>query len=212
MITHGRPCNSYRVTTTRAAAAVVIAVVLLEGAAGAWAAPKPLPLRARVIERGEFGPLSPAGSPKLYRRATSWVSIPGSGLTRPQIKAWLTTLERNGFEQALLQPLGRPERGVSWVMQLASSAAAKDAFTTTYLVLIPHVGALRTFSDPAVPGSRGWESSGGGYDGRNILFADGPFIYLVGQAWVHGAAPPPRSEILGSVTHLFRRVHSHLSG
>jgi hypothetical protein len=195
--------------TAVAATPAVIAALLLGGASAASAAPKPLPLKARLIKAGEFGALNPAGPPKLYRSATSWVTTPGTGLTAAQIKAWLTSLERNGFEQALLQPLGRPERGVSWVMRLASPAAARAALTSSYHVLGPGAGALPTFSDPAVPGSRGWEASASAFDGRNILFADGPFLYLVGQAWMHGTTRPSRSAILDALTHLYRRVHSH---
>jgi hypothetical protein len=42
------------------------------------------------------------------------------------------------------------------------------------------------------------------------MFADGPFVYLIGNGWTVGTKnPPPRSALVAAVTKLYRRVHGH---
>ncbi len=42
------------------------------------------------------------------------------------------------------------------------------------------------------------------------MFADGPFVYVIGNGWVPGAkSAPPRSALIAAVTRLYGRVHGH---
>ena len=121
-------------------------------------------------------------------------------------------LRRDGFESAVLESLGS-HAGISWVMELGSPASARAALATTFHYSTLPVGGVKllaTFSDPAAPGSRGCEVSGHGSHGQNILFADGPFLYLLGDGWLNGSTnPPTRSALLVGLTRLYKRVHGH---
>jgi hypothetical protein len=49
--------------------------------------------------------------------------------------------------------------------------------------------------------------AGTGFSGDNVMFTDGPFVYLIGNGWTVGAKKPPRSGLLAAVTKLYQRVH-----
>ena len=62
----------------------------------------------------------------------------------------------------------------------------------------------------ASAGAHGYHVAGGGQFGENILFADGPFLYLAGEGWSAGANnPPTRAGLIAAVTKLYKRVHGH---
>lgn len=185
---------------------------------GCWIVPvsiaaKSLPLSARLIKAGEFkaggslGTLNPSGRPTLYRSAKAWQD---SDLrSDSQTARYVASLRRDGFKALLSEFLGSQD-GLSWVMQLGSSASARSALAATFRYDTAPSGGQKlvaTFTDAAVPGSRGYEVSGNGGHGANILFADGPFVYLVGEGWSDGSTAPPRSGLLAALTHLYKRVH-----
>jgi len=191
----------------------MLAVSLLVGAGSTAvsAAPTPLPLSARLIKPGEFV-FSPSGKPTRYASAKAWVGPPSFGFTAAQTAAETASLRIDGFKSTLLESLGS-HAGISWVMELASPASARAALATTFHYSTLPVGGVKllaTFSDPAVPGSRGYEVSGHGSHGQNILFADGPFLYLLGDGWLNGSTnPPTRFALLAGLTRLYKRVHGH---
>ena len=68
-------------------------------------------------------------------------------------------------------------------------------------------GKASPFAVPAVPGARGYRVSAGGLFGDNVYFADGSFLYLVGQGWSsRDKKPPTRAALLAAVQKLYARV------
>ena len=68
-------------------------------------------------------------------------------------------------------------------------------------------GKASPFAVPAVPGARGYRVSAGGLFGDNVYFADGNFLYLVGQGWSsRDKKPPTRAALIAAVQKLYARV------
>jgi hypothetical protein len=60
------------------------------------------------------------------------------------------------------------------------------------------------------PHARGFHDTRPGFAGDNIVFSDGPFLYLVGDGWAAGATNPPvRARLLAAATRLYKRVRGH---
>jgi hypothetical protein len=45
--------------------------------------------------------------------------------------------------------------------------------------------------------------------GEHIVFADGPFLYLVGNAWTGSTRNPRHAALIEAATKLYQRVHGH---
>jgi hypothetical protein len=107
-------------------------------------------------------------------------------LTRARASAEIARLKREGFAGVRLEYLDRgpdPHGGVSWVMQLASRAAAR-----------PELNA--SFAEDR-RASKGKASS----------FAVPGFLYLVGQNWSNrNKKPPTRTALITAVQTLYARV------
>jgi hypothetical protein len=98
-------------------------------------------------------------------------------------------------------------------MQLRSAASARAELKVDLAENKAARGSFSAFSVPAIPGARGFRVSGGSAVGENIFFADGPFLYLVGQGFSSAAThPPTRAGLITAVTTLYRRVHGHPAG
>jgi hypothetical protein len=55
--------------------------------------------------------------------------------------------------------------------------------------------------------------SGAGQIGENVFFADGPFLYLVGQGWAMADAhAPTHAGLIAAVKRLYHRVHGRPAG
>lgn len=202
----------------RYSARVGLALVFAFAATGAaLAAPKPLPLTARVIQPGEFpGFLAlPGQATALYKSPKQWVSLDRS-LTPAQASAQLARLRREGFVAVLSRQLGTATRepwgGLSWVMELGSAASARaelaanarEASTSK-----PPVSST-AFRVSGIPGARGYHLAGPGGAGDNVVFADGRFVYLVGFGW--SARPkntPTRAQLLAAAARLYKRTRGH---
>ncbi len=179
----------------------------------------PLPLSARVIRHGEFpgfGPFGP-GHTKLYQSAQKWVRL-DTTLTAAQTSARISRLRREGFKAALSEQLGSLTRdwgGVSWVMQLDSAASARTELAADVHdwrnTSKPPNTTYAAFPVTTIPGAHGYHLGGtaGNFEGDNIEFADGPFLYLVGNGWTAGSNTPPRSNLIAAATKLYERVHGH---
>jgi hypothetical protein len=197
---------------------LLVAVVagVLVGTGVAVASPKPLPLRARLIERGDFAGFRPQSAKHSFKTATAWVAG-GPHPTAAQTSAEIARLRREGFVAVLAEFLNRGSArgsGLSWVMQLGSAASARAELKVDLTEnKAASGGSFSAFSVPAIRGARGYRVSGGGAVGENIFFADGPFLYLVGQGWSSGNKnPPTRRGLITAVTTLYRRVHGHPAG
>ena len=181
--------------------------VLCAGIAAASA--KPLPLRARLLERGEF-PGFTLEAPKSYKIAKAWVAMDTS-LTPAQVRAQVARLTKEGFKEVLAEFLDNaqgPRMGLSTVMELGSAAAARAELAAEVRYETTHQAPV-TFRVSTIPGAVGY----GGGGGENITFADGPFLYLVGNAWQTPTTHNPRHAALTeAATKLYLRVHGHPIG
>lgn len=194
---------------------VAVVSCFVVGTGVALASPTPLPLRDRLIKPGEFAGYRPESRKHSFKTAKSWVAL-GPHLSAAQTSAAIARLHREGFVAVLSEFLDRgSERGsgLSWVMQLGSAASARSELTADLNADKAGGGTFSAFSVPAIPGARGYRVSGGGGAGENIYFADGPFLYLVGQGSSSvGKNQPTRAGLITAVTTLYRRVHGHPAG
>ena len=180
--------------------------------AGAVASPRPLPLKARLIARGDLPRFSPE-RPTAFTSAKAWVDM-NTGLTPSQASAQTARLLREGFGRVLVEYLDRGQTrqtGVSWVMQLGSPRSARAELTAAFREYkaenTAHGGSVSPYSLAAIPGARGYRV---GREDDNVLFADGPFLYLVGEAWPPGADDAAaHAGFVAGVTKLYKRVHGH---
>ena len=170
----------------------------------AAASPKPLALRVRVLQRGEFAGFT-LERPKFYRTAKAWVALDTS-LTPAQVRAQVARLTREGFKEVLAEFLDDaqgPRMGLSTVMELGSAVAARAELAAEVRYETTHQAPV-TFHVSTIPGAVGY----GGGGGENITFADGRFLYLVGNAWQTPTTHNPRHAALTeAATKLYRRVH-----
>jgi hypothetical protein len=188
----------------------------LVGTGVALASPKPLPLRDRLIKQGEFAGFRPESSTHLFKTAKAWV-LAGPHPSAAHTSAEIARLHREGFVAVLSEFLDRGSvrgNGLSWVMQLGSAASARAELNVDLTENEAASGSsFSAFSVLAIRGAHGYRVSGGGSVGENIFFADGPFLYLVGQGWSSGDKnPPTRAGLIAAVTTLYRRVHRHPAG
>jgi hypothetical protein len=200
----------------RRSLSVAVIAGLLVGTGVALASPKPLPLRDRLIKQGEFAGFRPESRTHSFKTAKAWV-VAGPHPPAAQTSAEIARLHREGFVAVLTEFLDRGSArgsGLSWVMQLGSAASARAELKVELSEnKAASGGSFSAFSVPVIPGARGYRVSGGGVVGENIFFADGPFLYLVGQGWSSGDKnPPTRAGLITAVTTLYQRVHGHPAG
>ena len=188
-------------------AALMVGFLLMVTWSGvAAASPKPLPLSARLLERGEF-PGFTLEAPKSFKTAKAWVAG-NTSLTPAQAQAQVARMTREGFKELLsefLDDVQGPRNGLSFVMQLGSAASARAelAAEVRYAKL-----TQLTFRVSTIPGAVGF----GGGGGENTVFADGPFLYLVGNAWSGSTHNPRHAALIEAATKLYQRVHGHPIG
>jgi hypothetical protein len=196
---------------------IVVASLIVAIVAGlatrSGGAATPLPLSARLVQAADFAGYVPEPSPKDYRSARSWVSL-DTGLAASQVSADVARLHREGFKDVLVEYLDRAlakQNGVSWVMQLGSPAAARAELAASLAEdKAQNPGTFSGYSVPGIAAAGGYRVSGNGFIGENVLFADGPFLYLVGEGWTVGQKhAPTRADLVAAVTKLYERVHSH---
>jgi hypothetical protein len=195
-----------------AAAAIGVLVSSL-----AIAAQRPLPLSARVIQSGGLVGFVPE-RPVLYKSAQKLVNSARAILTPAQAAAWKANLRRDGFKASLQENLkpatGSDRAALSSVTQFRSAAAARaEVGVTARLSATVHRKpgwTYASFKVDTIPGARGFHDTRPGFSGDNIVFSDGPFVYLVGNGWVPGATnPPARARLLAAAMKLYKRVRSH---
>jgi hypothetical protein len=193
---------------------VLLGVVLLSTVPSgvAAASPKPLPLSARLLKRGEFPGFTPE-APTSYKTAKAWVAAgPHIRLTA---QAEVARLTREGFKELLAEFLDNaqgPRNGLSWVMQLGSPASARAELAAEVRDEKAQGQTAETFRVSAIPGAVGFGGSFANSGGENIVFADGSFFYLVGNGWSGSTHNPRRAALIEAATKLYKRVHGHPAG
>jgi hypothetical protein len=199
----------------RSGVGVVFASVALlaVGADVAVASLKPLPLSARVLGRGEFRGFTP-GTRASSKTPTAYVAGNPS-LTSGQRRSQIRRLTREGFKKELTEFLNNaqgPKFGLSSAMQFGSAAAARAERDAEIHFLKAQGQVSESFRVQAVPGAIGFGDTRGSSGGENILFADGPFVYLAGNSWSGLAHNPRRAALIRAATTLYERVHGHPAG
>jgi len=201
---------------------VVLAASVLFVAVGAGvaaASSKPLPLSARLLKRGEF-PGFTVEAPTSYKSPKAWVATKTS-LSATQTAAEVARLTREGFKELLSEFLDNaqgPRNGLFWVVQLGSVASARAELAAEVRSAKAHGQATETFRIGAIPGAVGFgadQGNPGDYmGGENIVFTDGPFLYLAGDAWSGSTQTrnPTRTALIEAATKLYKRVHAHSAG
>lgn len=192
---------------------LAIVVVLAVGAGVAVASLKPLPLNARVLRRGDFQGFRP-GTRTTAKTAKAYVSGNPS-LTADQRQVQIARLKREGFKKQLTEYLNSaqgPKYGLSSAMQLGSAASARAERRAEFRFLKAQKEVSETFRVKAVPGAIGFGSTQASSGGENILFADGPFVYLAGNSWTGSRHNPKRAALIKAASTLYQRVHGHPAG
>jgi hypothetical protein len=199
-----------------------LAVVTTIGAGAfvATAASQPLPLSARVIHPGELAGFVP-GQRTLIKSAAKASRVGGG--PPALVTAWKAALRRDGFKAMLSEDLSSPKEAdwnaISLVEEFRSAAATTDALRTlarlfTEVLKKEPRTTYRAFPVNGIPGALGFHDTvahpGYGSGADNILFANGPFLYLVNDDWVGvGTTSPPRVHLLTAAMKLYRRVRGH---
>ncbi len=175
---------------------------------------KPLQITGRVLRSGDLPGFAPRERPTTVTSVAAWNKVAPSGGIDVEDR-----LRRAGFVAAVREDLdwtrSNDRRGaLSAVVRLGSAKAARAEIARQIHDFAdqPRRGEVKNntpFTVPAIPGSSGWTSTGNdGFTGHNIIFADGPFTYLVGVGWgpqVHDA--PTRAQLTVAATTLYKRVH-----
>src|SRR5439155_1698106 len=110
---------------------VTVVVMVALTAAGHGFGARPLPLTARVIAHGElagFGPFGPAHV-QTFTTPASFLAAYQQAATPSQVSEWVALLKREGFVAVAAEQLGSltaNRGGLSWAMELGSSADAKS--------------------------------------------------------------------------------------
>jgi hypothetical protein len=195
---------------------LVVAALLLPvvGVARSDATVKPLHITGRVLRANELPGFAPSERPATVASVASWNKIAPSGGIDIEAR-----LRRAGFVSAVSEAL-RPTSGsdggaLSVVVRLGSAKAARAEIAQQVREYAdqPNRGIVKTytpFAVPGIPGAHGWTNTGGdGFgNGHNIIFADGPFTYLVGVGWRSQVKnPPTHAQLIAAVTTLYKRVH-----
>ena len=188
-------------------------LVMVTWSGVAAASPKPLPLSARLLESGEF-PGFTLEAPKPFKAAKAWVAG-NTSLTPAQARAQVARLSGEGFKELLAEFLDDtqgPRNGLSYVMQLGSASSARAQLAAEVRFEKAQGQAQETFSVHAIPGAVGFGSSnpnGTSGGGENVVFADGPFFYLVGNGWSGSTHNPRHAALIEAATTLYERVRGH---
>jgi hypothetical protein len=175
---------------------------------------RPLPLSARLIQPGELAGFSPEPTINRFRTVAAWVAA-SPHPTAAQASAQSSRLHREGFKgvaSEYLNSSARPRDGLSWVMQLGSPASARAELAASLqdnkAQTLADGGLFRPYPVTSIPGASGYQVRINGQLGENAFFADGPFLYLIGEGWSAGdRSPPTRARLIAGMTTLYRRVH-----
>ncbi len=173
---------------------------------------RPAPAQTSAVEKrtigaGEFPGFNPS-APVTATTPQTWVQV--DELEPSQRAAAAARFRRLHFVAGARNDLiwarssaGNEFGGLSVVEQFASAADARSDLVAE----LPSLGPGRRFTVPGVPGASGVAGSEGASIGDDVLFTNGPYVYLVGAAWPAGVrSSPSRASLIAAVQHLYRRV------
>jgi hypothetical protein len=198
-------CGGSKATSTQSTPASSAATA----AAPATASPGPLKLTDRVIRAGEFPGFSsaPGQAPAAVRDVSAWLAGQGGGTTVADAARLRRLRFVAGVREDLTAPGVNDRGGLSLVEQFRTHAAAAGELAAQAK---PPTGVsgFRAYAVPGIPGARGFGGASNSSAGTNVVWADGPFYYLVGAGSAAGAPHPPTdAQVIAAATVLYRRVH-----
>jgi hypothetical protein len=98
-------------------------------------------------------------------------------------------------------------------MQLGSAASARAELAATVSYEKTSGNTPHIFSLEAIPGAVDFGGpTGPSSVGENIIFADGSFLYLLGNAWSGSQHNAKHATLIQVATKLYHRVHGHPAG
>jgi hypothetical protein len=197
--------NSH-VTRSRLAVAVVLGALAGAGVALARTAP-PAPaasastLYSHLLLPRELPGFASPICPRVERDASRW-ALGYLSVDR---------LRRNGFVAGLREEL----HSASLNADALSVVALYKSTDGAQAELLDELAAARrgpagftTFPVAGIPGARGFALTGGGSQGYNVAFTDGPYLHLAGVGFAAGAAShPSKAQLIAAAAALYRRVH-----
>ena len=191
---------------------VTLVVMLALTAAQPGFAAQPLPLTARVIAHGEFAGFGPFGPAQVqtFRTPAAFLAAYQQGATPSQVTEWIALLRREGFVAVAAEQLGSLKAnrgGLSWAMELGSSADAKSELAKEVRSDESH-GPVSRFVVRGIPSASAFRLGTSSNGGDNILFSDGRFLYFVGAGWNVGGRPA-RAALIAAAQTLYKRVRGH---
>jgi len=189
-----------------ASGSVVALAVMLAGLGGASAVAgqrvSSASLAPYVVRAGEETGYSPSGAPTFTRSAASWTT------GNPKAAADAKRLRGEGFRAALTQQTTGPNGtgGVSFVIELASPAAAASEEQAEVKEDIAENSPVTRFTIKQLPTSEGWTGKDTSGAFGNVMFVEGSCVLLVGDE-TDGANPHPPL-IAGALKVYGRTAHS----
>jgi hypothetical protein len=160
---------------------------------------------ALTLRSGELAGFQPQGV-ESATDAAAFARI--EGLPSGQAKE-VARLKQAGFVAGAIEHLASQTGadGLSVVVRFATPAAAR-AEVATQAKQPPAPGVKQTnVALSGIPGAREFDNSSAQSNGRNIVFAAGPYYYLVGFGWPNVVTnPPPRSQLVTAAQRLQARV------
>ena len=190
-----------------AGGSVVALAVMLPGLGGASAVAgqssvSSASLAPYVVRAGEETGYSPSGAPTFTRSAASWAT------GNPKAAVDAKRLRGEGFRGALSQQTtgSNGTGGVSFVIVLASPAAATSEEQAEVKENIAENSPVTRFTIKQLPTSEGWAGKDNSGAFGNVMFVEGSCVLLVGDA-TDGANPRPPL-IAGALKVYGRTAHS----
>src|SRR5204863_7885616 len=156
------------------------------------------------LRANELKDFKPTGRPAVTKSAVQcapsrYVSVIG--------------LRTRGFKacaKELLQSKSLASTGLSTVTQFRTAAGARGELAAQIAVFRRRGSRYVALRVRGIPNARGYRLASPGSKGYNVMFADGPFLYLLGGGF-HPAAKQQltRFDVIDAAKSLYRRVHGH---
>ncbi len=184
------------------------AAIVLAAACAASAAPSktkaPLSLTARVLRANELKDFKPAARPTVINDARKCA---------PSRYVSIIVLREHGFVACVREALASKSfrsTGLSTVTQFRTARGAREELATQVEIAKSKGSNYVGFRVRAIPHAHGYRLSSPGSRGYNVMFSDGPFLYLVGGGF-HPAGKKhlTRFDVIRAAKRLYGRVHGH---
>jgi hypothetical protein len=165
-------------------------------------------LEQRVVGEGELRGFKALGEPVAAANAAAWAQ---AGLPGDQAQAEAARLRSAGFVAGVAQPLVaanlRGAEGVSTVVQYRSAERARAEVTYVVRTAEEAGGSFKEFKVPGIADAHGYTTGTDGAKSHDVVFAAGPYVYVLGVAFPEKLDNPPRpSQIAAAARKQFERV------